>query len=151
MSHTVVTYAKRTAIGKFMGSLSSLSATDMGAKLVAHAISSLNLDTTSVDEIIMGQVLAAGSGQAPARQAAIKGGLPNSVCASTINRVCGSSLKAVMLADQSIRLGESRIVLRVVKNLSRAPHLLMDSRSGQKFGSMELKDHMQFDGLWDLQ
>jgi len=98
----------------------------------------------------MGEVLQAGVGQAPARQTAIYGGLPNSVCATTVNRVCGSGLKAVMLADQAIQLGHSKIIFAGgQENMTLAPHLLMNSRSGYKFGAVEMKDHMQWDGLWD--
>jgi acetyl-CoA C-acetyltransferase len=98
----------------------------------------------------MGCVLPAGIGQAPARQAALYGGLPKSVCATTINRVCGSGLKAVMLADQAIKAGDAHIIFAGgMESMTLAPHLLPNSRSGYKFGNVELKDHMQFDGLWD--
>jgi acetyl-CoA C-acetyltransferase len=146
----VIVYAGRTAIGKFCGGLSTVSAPRLGAVLVKDALKKTGLGSAEVDEIIMGNVLTAGVGQAPARQAAIYGGLDKSVCATTINRVCGSGLKSVMLADQAIRLGDANVVFAGgQENMSLAPHLLMNSRSGYRFGSVEAKDHMQFDGLWD--
>lgn len=145
-----IVYAKRTPIGKFNGSLASVPAPKLGAILVKDAMEQLKVDPEKVDEIIMGQVLTGGVGQAPARQTAIYGGLPSSVCASTINKVCGSGLKSVMLADQSLRLGEHAFMFAGgQENMSLAPHLLMDSRSGYRFGSFNVKDHMQWDGLWD--
>jgi acetyl-CoA C-acetyltransferase len=110
----------------------------------------LKFTGAEVDEIIMGNVLTAGVGQAPARQTALYGGLPHSVCATTIGRVCGSGIKAVMLADQAIRLGDANIVFAGgQENMSLAPHLLMNSRTGYRYGSIEAKDSMQWDGLWD--
>lgn len=150
VSQSVIVYAGRTAIGKFCGGLSTVSAPRLGAVLVKDALKKTGLGSAEVDEIIMGNVLTAGVGQAPARQAAIYGGLDKSVCATTINRVCGSGLKSVMLADQAIRLGDANVVFAGgQENMSLAPHLLMNSRSGYRFGSVEAKDHMQFDGLWD--
>jgi len=146
----VIVYAGRTAIGKLGGAYASLPAPRLGATLVRDAIQKTGLDPAAVDEIVMGNVLTAGVGQAPARQAAIYGGLPQSVCATTINRVCGSGLKSVMLADQAIRGGDAKIVFAGgQENMSLAPHLLMNSRTGWKFGAVEAKDHMQWDGLWD--
>lgn len=147
---TVIAYAKRTPIGKLSGVFASVPAPRLAALLVKDAITSTGLKGEEVDELIMGCVLPAGIGQAPARQAALYGGLPKSVCATTINRVCGSGLKAIMLADQAIRAGDSQIVFAGgMENMSLAPHLLPNARAGYKFGSVELKDHMQFDGLWD--
>jgi len=147
---TVIVYAGRTAIGKMFGAFSTTPAPLLGAALVKDALAKTKLDGATVDEIIMGNVLTAGEGQAPARQAAIFGGLPKSVCATTINRVCGSGLKAVMLADQAIRLGDAKVIFAGgQENMTLAPHLLPNSRAGYKFGPVELKDHMQFDGLWD--
>lgn len=147
---TVIAYAKRTPIGKLSGALATVPAPRLAAPLVKDALETTGLEGREVDEILMGCVLPAGIGQAPARQAALYGGLPKSVCAMTLNRVCGSGLKAVMLADQAIRAGDSRIVLAGgMENMSLAPHLLPNSRVGFKFGSVELKDHMQLDGLWD--
>lgn len=149
-NETVIVYAKRTPIGKMNGQLASVPAPRLGARLVSDALQELSLSGEDVDEIIMGNVLTAGVGQAPARQAALYGGLPHSVCATTVGRVCGSGLKAVMLADQGIRLKESQLVFAGgQENMSLAPHLLMNSRQGYKFGSVEMKDSMQWDGLWD--
>jgi acetyl-CoA C-acetyltransferase len=147
---TVIVYAKRTPIGKLSGAFASTPAPILGATLVKDALATTKLSGESVDEIIMGNVLTAGIGQAPARQAAIHGGLPKSVCATTIGRVCGSGLKAVMLADQAIRLGDAKVIFAGgQENMTLAPHILPNSRSGFKFGAVELKDSMQFDGLWD--
>ena len=147
---SVIVYAKRTAIGKMSGALSTVPAPRLGAALVSDALKATGISGGDVDEIIMGNVLTAGVGQAPARQAALYGGLPHSVCATTIGRVCGSGLKSVMLADQAIRLGDAKIVFAGgQENMSLAPHLLQNSRSGYRFGSFEAQDSMQFDGLWD--
>ena len=149
-TETVLVYAKRTPIGRFNGGLSSLSAPQLGAPLVKHALEALSLPGEKVDEIVMGNVLTAGIGQAPARQTAIFGGLPTSVCATTVGRVCGSGLKAVMLADQAIRLRDAEIIFcGGQESMSNAPHLMMGSRNGYKFGGFEMKDSMQYDGLWD--
>ncbi len=147
---TVIVYAGRTAIGKINGAFATTPAPQLGAALVRDCLKKTGVAPDKIDEIIMGEVLTAGVGQAPARQTAIYGGLPKSVCATTLNRVCGSGLKAVMLADQAIRLGDAKAILAGgQENMTLAPHLLPGSRSGYKFGSVELKDHMQFDGLWD--
>ena len=147
---SVIVYARRTPIGKFNGGLASVAAPKLTAALIEDAVKAASLPGESVDEMILGNVLTAGIGQAPARQAAIYGGLPKSVCATTIGRVCGSGLKAVMLADQAIRCGDSTTVFAGgQENMSLAPHLLMNSRSGYRFGAVEAKDSMQWDGLWD--
>jgi acetyl-CoA C-acetyltransferase len=147
---TVIAYASRTAIGKLGGSLSTTPAPRLGAALVADAMKKLKFTGAEVDEIIIGNVLTAGVGQAPARQTGLYGGLPHSVCATTIGRVCGSGIKAVMLADQAIRIGDAHIIFAGgQENMSLAPHLLMNSRTGYRYGSIEAKDSMQFDGLWD--
>jgi len=147
---SVICYAARTPIGKLSGGLSTVSAPRLASVLVKDALSKTGLRGEDVDEIILGNVLTAGVGQAPARQASVYGGLPHSVRATTINRVCGSGLKAVMLADQAVRLGDAEIVFAGgQENMSLAPHLLMNSRAGYRFGSVEAKDSMQFDGLWD--
>ena len=147
---TVVVYAKRSAIGKLLGGLSGVPAPKISAAIIQDAVKTLKIDGGQVNEIILGQVLTAGVGQAPARQAAIYGGLPTSVCATTINRVCGSGLKSIMLGHQSIALGDSEVVVAGgQENMTLAPHLVQNSRKGYKFGSVEMKDHMQFDGLWD--
>ena len=150
MSETLIVYAKRTPIGKLSGALAAASAPQLAAPLVKDALNTTGVRPDSVDEIIIGCVLPAGVGQAPARQVALHGGLPKSVCATTINRVCGSGLKAVMLADQAIRSGDASVIFAGgMESMSQAPHLLPGSRGGFKFGSVELKDHMQLDGLWD--
>ncbi len=147
---SVIVYAGRTAIGKLSGAFAETPAPRLGATLVKDALGKTGIAGADVDEIIMGNVLTAGVGQAPARQAAIHGGLPTSVCATTINRVCGSGLKSVMLADQAIRLGDARIVFAGgQENMTLAPHLLLGSRAGYRFGGFEAKDSMQWDGLWD--
>jgi acetyl-CoA C-acetyltransferase len=147
---TVIAYASRTAIGKMGGSLATTPAPRLGAALVEDALKKLNLKGETVDEIIMGQVLTAGVGQAPARQTAIYGGLPTSVSATTLGKVCGSGMKAVMLADQAIRLGDADVIFAGgQENMSLAPHVLPNSRTGYRFGSFEVKDSMQIDGLWD--
>ncbi|SMF72944.1 thiolase family protein [Pseudobacteriovorax antillogorgiicola] len=147
---TVIVYAKRTAVGKMSGAFASVPAPRLGAALVKDALQNSNIKGEEVDEIIMGNVLTSGVGQAPARQTALYGGLPHSVCATTVGRVCGSGLKAVMLADQAIRLGDARIVFAGgQENMTLAPHLLMNARAGYRFGSVEAKDSMQWDGLWD--
>jgi acetyl-CoA C-acetyltransferase len=146
-----IAYAGRTAIGKFNGKLASVPAPRLGAALVKDALQKTGVALEAVDEILMGQVLTAGVGQAPARQTALYGGLPHSVCATTVGRVCGSGIKSVMLADQAIRLGDASLVFAGgQENMSMAPHILMGSRMGFRFGSTEMKDSMQHDGLWDV-
>lgn len=147
---TYICYAKRTPIGKLTGALASVPAPRLAAVLVKDAVKTLNLPADKIDEIIMGCVLPAGIGQAPARQAAVHGGLPKSVAATTINKVCGSGLKSLMLADQAIRCQDAQLILAGgMESMSLAPHLLPNSRAGFKFGNVEMKDHMQYDGLWD--
>lgn len=149
-NQTVIVYAGRTAIGKMGGAFADTPAPRLGAALVKDALEKTGIKGQEVDEIILGNVLTAGVGQAPARQAAIYGGLPTSVCATTVGRVCGSGIKAVMLADQAIRLGDANIIFAGgQENMTLAPHLLMNSRGGYKFGAIEAKDSMQWDGLWD--
>ncbi len=147
---TVIFYAGRTAIGKLSGGLGTIPAPRLMATLIADALQKTKVNPAAVDEVIFGQVLTAGVGQAPARQAAIFSGLPDSVRATTINRVCGSGLKAVMLADQAVQLQDAKIIFAGgQENMTLAPHLLMNSRAGFKFGNVEMKDHLQWDGLWD--
>lgn len=148
--NTYICYAKRTPIAKLSGALATVPAPQLAATLVKDAVAKTGIKPEVIDEIIMGCVLPAGIGQAPARQAAILGGLPKSVCATTINRVCGSGLKSVMLAQQAIKSGDADVIFAGgMESMTLAPHLLPNSRGGYKFGSVELKDHMQFDGLWD--
>jgi acetyl-CoA C-acetyltransferase len=141
----------RTPIGSLGGVLSTVPATELGATCIKAALAKANVPPDEVDEVIMGNVVGAGLGQNPARQAAIKGGLPVSVGATTINKVCGSGLKAVMLATQSIRLGHSHVVVAGgMENMSLAPYLLTQARQGYRMGNGVLVDSMIHDGLWDV-
>lgn len=143
--------AARTPIGSLLGSLSDFSAPQLGAIAISAALERAGISGEHVDEVIMGNVLAGGVGQAPARQATIYAGLPKSVQAMTINKVCGSGLKAVMLADQAIRCGDARIVIAGgQESMTNAPHAMLDSRKGVKFGNARMVDLMQWDGLWDV-
>ncbi len=139
----------RTPIGRFLGGLSSLSAPELGAIAVRAAVDRSGIDASEVDEVIMGNVVSAGAGQAPARQAAVNGGVPATVPAMTINKVCGSGLKAVMLAAQAVRAGDSRLVLAGgMESMSSAPFYLRGMRNGVKFGNQTLEDGLIYDGLW---
>ena len=145
----VIIGAARTPIGKFQGMFRAISATDLGAHVVREAVARAAIDPSQVDECIMGNVVSAGLGQAPARQAALRGGLPESVGALTINKVCGSGLKAVTLAAALIRSGEaSLIVAGGMESMSRAPYLLPQARNGYRLGNAELIDSLIHDGLW---
>ncbi|MBX3414361.1 MAG: acetyl-CoA C-acetyltransferase [Pirellulales bacterium] len=149
MPHTYLLGGCRTPIGKFMGGLSSLPATKLGSIVVAEAVRRTGVDAGAVEEVIMGNILSAGLGQAPARQAALGAGLPPAVAALTINKMCGSGLKAVMLADQAIRAGDAQLIVAGgMESMSRAPHLLMGAREGLKYGHQQLVDSMIKDGLW---
>jgi acetyl-CoA C-acetyltransferase len=149
-NQSLIFYRGRTPIGKLSGAFANTPAPLLGATLVKDLLKSTALSGDDVDEVIMGTVLPAGQGQAPARQSALLGGLPKSACATTVNRVCGSGIKAIMLADQAIRLGDANLILAGgQENMTLAPHLLMNSRAGYRFGAVEAKDHMQWDGLWD--
>jgi len=146
----VIVSAARTAVGKFSGSLAKVPASQLGATVIAEVLKRAKLSAEQVNEVIMGQVLQAGAGQNPARQASIKGGLPNTVPAMTINKLCGSGLKAVALAAQAIRDGDSEIVIAGgQENMSLAPHILPGSRDGQRMGEWKLLDTMLADGLND--
>jgi len=139
----------RTPIGKFLGGLSSLSASDLGSLVVKDLLEKTGVDPREVDEVIMGNVIGTGVGQAPARQASIKGGIPESVPALTINKVCGSGLKAVMLAAQAIRAGDASVVLAGgMESMSNAPFYLRGMRAGVKFGNQKMEDALVSDGLW---
>ncbi len=141
----------RTPIGSMNGLLASVPAPRLGAACIAALLRRTGIDPSSVDEVIFGNVIGAGLGQNPARQAALYGGLPNSVGATTVDKVCGSGLKAVMLGDQAIRLGEAGVVIAGgMENMSRAPYLLTRARSGYRLGHGELIDAMIQDGLWDV-
>lgn len=149
--NSVILSAVRTPIGAFLGGLSNYSAPQIGAKVIVEAIKRANLSKEDISDVIMGQVLTAGAGQAPARQAAIYAGLPNSVQCLTINKVCGSGLKAVMLADQAIKCNDAEIVIAGgQESMSSAPYLLFNARNGLKMGNTQLVDSMIHDGLWDV-
>jgi acetyl-CoA C-acetyltransferase len=151
MEDIVIVSATRTAVGKFGGSLAKIPAPELGAMVVKEVLARAGIDPAQVSEVIMGQVLAAGSGQNPARQALIKAGLPKEVPGLTINAVCGSGLKAVMLAAQAIAWGDAEIVVAGgQENMSAAPHVLMNSRDGQRMGDWKMIDSMIVDGLWDV-
>ncbi|GAB3671762.1 acetyl-CoA C-acetyltransferase [Salinisphaera aquimarina] len=146
----VIAAAGRTAIGRFGGTLSGIAAPDLGAHVIRALLARHGIDTDNADEVIMGQVLTAGSGQNPARQASIKAGLPDRVPALTINKVCGSGLKAVMMAAQAVALGDAELIVAGgQENMSASPHVLPNSRSGKRMGDWELVDTMIRDGLWD--
>lgn len=148
---SVILSAVRTPIGAFLGSLSSFSAPQLGSIVIREAIKRAGIEPSEVSEVIMGEVLQGGVGQAPARQAAIYAGLPTSVPCLTINKVCGSGLKAVMLADQAIRLKDATIVVAGgMESMSNAPYFVKNARNGFKFGNVELIDLMIHDGLWDV-
>jgi len=147
----VIASAVRTPMGSFQGVFSSIPATKLGSQAIAEAMKRINLRPDRVDEVYMGCVLSAGLGQAPARQASIGAGIPNSVGATTINKVCGSSLKAVIMASQAIALGEARIIVAGgMENMTRAPYLLEKARQGYRLGHAELVDSLVKDGLWDV-
>jgi len=151
MEDIVIVAATRTAVGKFGGSLAGIAATELGSIVIKEALARAKLSPDQVGEVIMGQVLAAGAGQNPARQALLKSGIDKSVPALTINAVCGSGLKAVMLAAQSVAYGDSEIVIAGgQENMSLAPHVLPNSRNGQRMGDWKLVDTMITDGLWDV-
>ena len=148
---SVIVAAKRTPIGAFQGGLSPLSASDLGAIVIKNILDDAKVETRLVDEVIMGNVLSAGQGQAPARQATLKSGCSNSVESLTINKMCGSGLKAVMLADQAVRSGDADIVVAGgMESMSNAPHLIQDIRSGKRLGHGKFIDSMIHDGLWDV-
>lgn len=141
----------RTPNGSFMGSLSTVSAPKLGAVAITAALEKAELNPNLVDEVFMGNVVTAGVGQAPARQAAIFAGLPESVPCTTLNKVCGSGLKTIITGAQTILAGDNNLVVAGgMENMSQAPHLLMNSRNGIKFGEAAMKDSMQWDGLWDV-
>jgi acetyl-CoA C-acetyltransferase len=150
MEEIVIAGAARSAIGKFGGTLARTPAADLGAHIIRKLLERSGVKPDQVSEVIMGQVLAAGVGQNPARQAAIKAGLPDMIPAMTINKVCGSGLKAVMLAAQSVANGDSDVVIAGgQENMSAAPHVMNGSRDGFRMGDAKLIDSMIVDGLWD--
>jgi acetyl-CoA C-acetyltransferase len=150
MEIPVILSAVRTPVGKFQGGLASFSAPELGAKVVAEAARRAGLEAKQIDEAILGNVIQAGLGQNPARQAALKGGCDPRVAALTINKVCGSGLKAVALAAQAVQLGESEVVVAGgMESMTNAPYLLPQARSGYRLGDGKLIDSMIHDGLWD--
>lgn len=150
MKDVVIVGAVRTPIGCFQGALARHSAVELGSLVINALVERSGISAASIDEVIIGQVLTAGTGKNPARQSAIKGGLPNTVSAITINDVCGSGLKALHLATQAIQCGEADVVIAGgQENMSRAPHVLTDSRTGAQLGNSQLIDSLVHDGLWD--
>ena len=147
---SVIVAAKRTPVGAFQGNLSSVSAPNLGAVVIKALVEETGIDPSQIDEVILGNVLAAGLGQAPARQAALYSGLPQTIETLTINKMCGSGLKAVMLADQVIRSGDADVVIAGgMESMSNAPYLLPNARDGQRLGHGKMIDSMIHDGLWD--
>ncbi|RON61220.1 acetyl-CoA acetyltransferase [Pseudomonas fluorescens] len=150
MQDVVIVAATRTAIGSFQGSLASVSAVDLGAAVIRQLLEQTGLDGAQVDEVIMGQVLTAGAGQNPARQAAIKAGLPHAVPAMTLNKVCGSGLKALHLGAQAIRCGDAEVIIAGgQENMSLSNYVLPGARTGLRMGHAQMVDTMISDGLWD--
>ncbi len=150
MNEVVIVAATRTAIGSFQGALAEIPATELGAAVVRHLLEQTGIDANQVDEVILGQVLTAGAGQNPARQTAIKAGLPETTPALTLNKVCGSGLKAVHLAVQAIRCGDAELVIAGgQENMSLSPYVLPKARTGLRMGHAQLVDSMIQDGLWD--
>ena len=151
MEDIVIVSAARTAVGKFGGSLAKIPATELGAAVIKEVLARSGLSAGQINEVIMGQVLAAGAGQNPARQSVIKSGLDQGTPGLTINAVCGSGLKAVMLAAQAVAYGDSEIVIAGgQENMSASPHVLLGSRDGQRMGDWKMIDTMITDGLWDV-
>src|SRR5438034_2036881 len=141
--------AARTPIGKYLGALAEVPAPQLGAYAVAEAVKRVKAPAAQVDEVILGNVIQAGLGQNPARQAALKAGLPDTIAALTVNKVCGSGLKAVMLAAQAVRAGDADVIVAGgMESMSRAPFLLFGARTGWKYGDQKAVDAMIHDGLW---
>ena len=151
MKKVVIVSATRTPIGSFLGSLSSLSATDLGAQSIKKTLNKINLKPEAIDEVFMGNVLQANNGQAPAKQCAIKAGLSNKTPCTTINKVCSSGMKSIMLGAQSIMSGHNEVVLvGGMENMSQVPHYMINSRNGYKLGNGKLVDGLIIDGLTDV-
>ncbi len=151
MAGSVIVAGARTPIGRLLGGLKDLAATDLGGVAITGALDKAGVAPEQVDYVIMGQVLQAGAGQIPARQAAVKAGIPMSVPALTLNKVCLSGLDAIALADSLIRAGECEVVVAGgMESMTNAPHLMMKSREGYKYGDVTVRDHMAYDGLWDV-
>ncbi|MCP4747372.1 MAG: acetyl-CoA C-acetyltransferase [Desulfobacteraceae bacterium] len=151
MREAVIVSAVRTALGSFNGTLASIGATDLGGIVIKEAVNRAKIEPQQVSEVIMGQVLPCGYGQNPAKQAAIKAGMPWEVECITINKVCGSAIKSVMLAAQAVQLGDAEVVVAGgMENMSSAPYYLEKARWGYRMGTGKLEDHMVHDGLWDI-
>jgi acetyl-CoA C-acetyltransferase len=151
MAVNVIVGGARTPIGRLLGGFKDLAATDLGGAAIKGALEKSGVSPDQVDYVIMGQVLQAGAGQIPARQAAVKGGISMSVPAITINKVCLSGMNAIALADQLIRLGECEVVVAGgMESMTNAPHMMTKSREGYKYGDVTVRDHMAYDGLWDV-
>src|SRR5947209_5653154 len=149
MSEALILSAARTPVGKYLGAFADVPAPRLGAAALAEALRRARIAPDRVDEVIMGNVLQAGVGQNPARQAALKAGLPDTVAAFTVNKVCGSGLKSVMLAAQAIRAGDAELIVAGgMESMSRAPYLLFGARTGWKYGDQKSVDAMIHDGLW---
>src|ERR1041385_3936200 len=150
IKQAVIISAVRTPVGKFLGALKNFKATDLGAVVVREAVKRAGVKPEDVDEVIMGCVIQAGLGQNPARQAALHGGLSNTVSAVTVNKVCGSGLKAVMMAAQGVALGDTEIVVAGgMESMSNAPYLIPKAREGYRLGNGQILDTVIHDGLWD--
>src|SRR5437588_8229699 len=149
MSDALILSAVRTPIGKYLGALADVAAPQLGAIAIREVLKRASAPAERIDEVIVGNVIQAGLGQNPARQAALKAGLPDSIAAYTVNKVCGSGLKAVMLAAQAIRAGDAELIVAGgIESMSRAPHLLFGARTGWKYGDQKAVDAMIHDGLW---
>src|SRR5262249_35809422 len=149
MTEALILSAARTPIGKYLGALADVPAPQLGAVAITEALRRAKVSADRVDEVVMGNVLQAGLGQNPGRQVALKAGFPDTIAAYTVNKVCGSGLKAVMLAAQAIRAGDAEIVVAGgIESMSRAPYLLFGARSGWKLGDQKVVDAMVHDGLW---
>src|SRR5690349_14620854 len=150
MQEVVIVAATRTAIGSFQGSLASVSAVDLGAAVIGQLLAQTGLDPAEVDEVVMGQGVTAGAGQTPARQASVKAGLPFAVPAMTLNKVCGSGLKALHLGAQAIRCGDAEVIIAGgQENMSLANYVMPGARTGLRMGNAQIVDTMISDGLWD--
>src|SRR5215204_3168845 len=150
LNEAVIISAARTPVGKFLGSLKGFTATELGSIVVRESVRRAGVKPEDVDEVIMGCVIQAGLGQNPARQAALRGGLPPAVSAVTVNKVCGSGLKSVMMAAQGVQLGDTDIVVAGgMESMSNAPYLIPKGREGYRLGNGTLVDSMIQDGLWD--
>ncbi len=150
MNNVVILSGKRTPIGSFQGALSSLTAPQLGSHAIQAALNEAGVSAGQVDEVLMGNVLSGGLGQAPARQAAKGAGLPNSVPCTTVNKVCGSGMKTIMMAAQAIKLGDADVVVAGgMESMTNAPYILPDARSGYRMGNGQIIDSMVHDGLWD--